>query len=328
MLEFDDEDLRSSTVGDVLAAPDKFVGLTLSDPQEGAEYGRCKAKIMRRDDDSLWVHSFAHGRSVYELKHDAASIEAEIMGNKEADAADILVRMLPRAEVDKTAEDKLKTLAVARAKVKLRSLGSRIKDAREEAKEEHARERREHRARSRTNDKRVKLDVPKFDEPFVPVMAALNEVLGAAPDPEPPMRDVDGKMACVRVRKAPHMHALTADGANGEEAGDTRLPPADLPLLTRLQDVALAELIERYIDFQDPATGRSVHLPQTFIPHFIERDDNISPTVANIAVCRLCCQAANYWPSTGWTGKAGSASASRPSFWRTFRSERTATMAR
>ncbi len=35
VLEFDDEDLRSSTVGDVLAAPDKFVGLTLSDPQEG-----------------------------------------------------------------------------------------------------------------------------------------------------------------------------------------------------------------------------------------------------------------------------------------------------
>ena len=206
------------------------------------------------------------------------------MGGKEADAADILVRMLPRAEVDKTAEDKLKTLAVARAKVKLRSLASRIKDAREETKEEHARERREHRARSRTNDKRIKLEVPKSDEPFIPIMAALNEVLGAAPDPEPPMRDVDGKMACVRVRKVPHMHALTADGANGEETEDTRLPPTDLPLLTCLQDVALAELIERYIDFQDPATGRSVHLPGNFIPHFIERDDNILPTVTNIAV--------------------------------------------
>ena len=50
VLEFDDEDLRSPTVGDVLAAPDKFVGLTLSDPLEGAEYGRTKAKIMRRAD--------------------------------------------------------------------------------------------------------------------------------------------------------------------------------------------------------------------------------------------------------------------------------------
>jgi hypothetical protein len=284
VLEFDDEDLRSSTVGDVLADPDKFTGLSLSDPQEGAEYGRGKAKIMRCDDDSLWIHSFAHGRSVYELKYDAASIEAAIMKGKEADAADILVRMLPHAEVDKTAEDRLKALAVARAKVKLRSLGSRIKDAREETREEHARERREHRARSRRHDKRIRLDVPKADEPFVPVMGALNEVLGAATDPEPPMRNVDGAMACVRVRKVPDMHALTADGANGEEAEDTRLPPADLPLLTRLKDAALAELIERYIDFQDPATGRSVHLPGNFIAHFIERDDNILPTVTNIAV--------------------------------------------
>ena len=284
VLEFDDEDLRSPTVGDVLAALDKFVGLTLSDPLEGPSYGRTKAKIMRRADGSLWIHSYAHGRSIYELKFDAAAVEAAIMAGKEVDAADILVRMLPRAEVDKTAEDKLKTLAVARAKVKLRSLASRIKDAREETKEEHARERREHRARSRTNDKRIKLEVPRSDAPFIPIMAALNEVRGAAPDPEPPMRDVGGKMACVRVRKVPHMHALTADGANGEETEDTRLPPTDLPLLTCLQDVALAELIERYIDFQDPATGRSVHLPGNFIPHFIERDDNILPTVTNIAV--------------------------------------------
>ena len=74
VLEFDDEDLRSPTVGDVLAALDKFVGLTLSDPQEGrGSYGRTKAKIMRRDDGSLWIHSYAHGRSIYELKFDAAS---------------------------------------------------------------------------------------------------------------------------------------------------------------------------------------------------------------------------------------------------------------
>jgi hypothetical protein len=50
----------------VLANPDRFVGETLADPLEGIEYGRCKAKIMRRADGSLWIHSFAHGRTVYE----------------------------------------------------------------------------------------------------------------------------------------------------------------------------------------------------------------------------------------------------------------------
>jgi hypothetical protein len=41
------------------------------DPVEGVGYGRCKAKIMRRDDGGLCVHSFAHGRTMYALKWDA-----------------------------------------------------------------------------------------------------------------------------------------------------------------------------------------------------------------------------------------------------------------
>ena len=40
---------------------------TLADPLEGVEYGRGKAKIMRRADGTVWIHSFAHGRTDYEL---------------------------------------------------------------------------------------------------------------------------------------------------------------------------------------------------------------------------------------------------------------------
>jgi hypothetical protein len=40
-------------VGDVLADPDRFVGATLADPQEGVEYGTGKAKVMQRPDGSL-----------------------------------------------------------------------------------------------------------------------------------------------------------------------------------------------------------------------------------------------------------------------------------
>ena len=52
--------------------PASFEGETLADPLEGVEYGRCKAKIMRRADGTPWINSFAHGRTVYELKLDAA----------------------------------------------------------------------------------------------------------------------------------------------------------------------------------------------------------------------------------------------------------------
>ena len=47
------------------------MGETLADPVEGIGYGRCKAKILRRSDGSLWIKSFAHGGSMYALKFDA-----------------------------------------------------------------------------------------------------------------------------------------------------------------------------------------------------------------------------------------------------------------
>ena len=69
-LPFDDQEFAGCTVADVLADPDRFVGATLADPLEGTDYGPCKAKIMRRADGTPWINSFAHGRTVYELKYD------------------------------------------------------------------------------------------------------------------------------------------------------------------------------------------------------------------------------------------------------------------
>jgi hypothetical protein len=75
-LPFDDEGLAGKTVADVLKDPAKFVGATLADPLEGVGYGTCKAKIMRRADGTLWINSFAHGRTTYDLKLDARTIRA------------------------------------------------------------------------------------------------------------------------------------------------------------------------------------------------------------------------------------------------------------
>ena len=63
------------TVGDVLADPERFEGETLADPLEGVDYGPLQgadhAPVRRHAVDPF---SFAHGRTVYELKHDAASV--------------------------------------------------------------------------------------------------------------------------------------------------------------------------------------------------------------------------------------------------------------
>jgi hypothetical protein len=78
-LPFDDLKIANTTVADVLAAPDGYIGKTLSDPFEGPDYGRGKAILYRRPNGSLFIKSFAHGGIKYELKANGRSeIDAEV----------------------------------------------------------------------------------------------------------------------------------------------------------------------------------------------------------------------------------------------------------
>jgi hypothetical protein len=88
-LEFDDGDIGIVTVGDVLDDPDRFVGETLADPLEGVGYGRCKAMVMRRDDGEIFINSFAHGRTFYDLAFDASMVRQEIDGAPPQSAVDV-----------------------------------------------------------------------------------------------------------------------------------------------------------------------------------------------------------------------------------------------
>jgi hypothetical protein len=67
-LPFDNPELAGCTVADVLADPARFKGETLADPIEGPAYGRCKAKILLRQDGTPWIRSFAHGGATYTLQ--------------------------------------------------------------------------------------------------------------------------------------------------------------------------------------------------------------------------------------------------------------------
>jgi hypothetical protein len=244
ILHFDDPDLGDVAVADILATPDRYIGETLSDPLEGEDYGSCKAMVMQRPDGSLWINSFAHGRTVYEIKHDAASVTAAIEAAGVTEAADVLARLTPVSDMDATQESTLRALASQRANVGLRAISQRIKAELHERASGLAAERRQ-RAEAMRNDRRIRLPAPAPDAPWLPQMQALNEVLGSVDEPEPPMRGIDGAIIQIRSRRIPNWHALTSGSANAEEPEDERLPPAEQPLLIRLDENGVAELIER-----------------------------------------------------------------------------------
>jgi hypothetical protein len=107
VLPFDDPQLEGKTVADVLADPAAFEGETLADPLEGIDYGRCKARIMRRTDGTPWIHSFAHGRTTYELRHDAKAIRAAMDAAPEGDVLAVLVELLLQSAVEPAEQEAL-----------------------------------------------------------------------------------------------------------------------------------------------------------------------------------------------------------------------------
>ena len=279
VLPFDDEELAGKTVADVLADPALFEGATLADPLEGAEYGLGKARIMLRANGTPWINSFAHGRTVYELRFDYCAAAALL--EKERDQApDLFIDYVLNGDLTKAEIERLKAIAVKNSGVGPRALTAMLKTAHQEWEDARAREERERRIAER-QDQRPQIPAPAPDAEWLPTMAALNGVLGASQAAEPPMRDFEGYLTEVRTRPTQGLHGLTAFGANHEDTDATRLPPPEYPALCRLSEVELAELIERHIEFVDNE-GRPVHLGAPFVKHYLQRQDGALPMVSGI----------------------------------------------
>jgi hypothetical protein len=97
------------------------------------------------------------------------------------------------------------------------------------------------------------------------------------------MRDIGGCVTAVRLRRTPDMHALTARGTNHGGTSESRLPAPEHPLLTRLDEIQLAELIEQHVDYIEMGSGRSVHLAAPFVKHYLTRSDGALPVVSAVA---------------------------------------------
>jgi hypothetical protein len=277
VLPFDDPELAGRTVADVLADPAAFEGETLADPLEGIEYGRCKARIMRQPDGTPWVHSFAHGRTVYQLKLDAAAIRAAMATADKGDVITVLIELLLKADFDSSEEEALVAYAGDLTGRKLRPIQRSIKAARQARAEKDAKDVHDLRLAER-DDPRPMLPVPASDAPFLPQMEALNLILGKSKDRIPPARNVDGDIVCVRRMEVAGTHAFTS--AN-EDSDVTRKPPPQWIIRIMSLDET-AEMIERHIDFVDDK-DRSVHYPSLFVRHYMQRDDGALPPLVAVA---------------------------------------------
>ncbi|MFO1099288.1 MAG: hypothetical protein U1E81_13720 [Xanthobacteraceae bacterium] len=175
-LPFDDPALAGKTVGDVLADPDRFVGETLADPIEGIDYGRGKAKIMRRADGSVWIHSFAHGRTTYDLKYDAAAVRAAIEAAAKDDAFKIFTKFFRHAALDAVEQEQLRALVAKHAGVGAKVVSDALKAERAKAAADAARAEKERELAERT-DPRPQLARPRSDAPWGDVTSIIDEVL-------------------------------------------------------------------------------------------------------------------------------------------------------
>jgi hypothetical protein len=257
LLEFDDDELGIVSVREVLQEPDRFVGETLADPLEGIAYGRCKAKVMLRDDGELFIHSFAHGRTVYTLVIDGEMLRAKIEAAPRGMAVDVLIENLFLAHVESDELYSLLEFVAERTGLGPKEINARIKNAREM----HAKKNAERRSATEPLDERVSVPAPAPNGEMTRVLEIIDNVLCGVGGDKPPMRDAYGNLCEIRERPVLGLHELMRDNAESKN----RLPAPPEPLITRLDADHTSLLIERFIRFRRERKNGSVnerlHMP-------------------------------------------------------------------
>jgi hypothetical protein len=208
VLHFDDPSLVGVTVAKVLADPARYENETLADPLEGVGYGRCKAVIMLNGDGTPWIHSFAHGRTVYQLRYDATAVQAALGQAKDNEVLNALLRLDAQAEINEVELERLVRYARKRTGHGIRVITRTLQEARKQRRARQVHDQHERRLAER-NDPRPQLSCPPVDSPWIPVMQAINEVIAAAPRPEQTRRDINGTTSRCRRIAIPNTHAFT-----------------------------------------------------------------------------------------------------------------------
>ena len=97
----------------------------------------------------------------------------------------------------------------------LRVIDDALKSAQQQQAAQNAKAARARQA-ARRQDPRPQIRSPFPDEPWLPQMAVLNEVIGGVIAARPPARDIDGDAMQMRKLPVPNMHAFTQSEVNVE----------------------------------------------------------------------------------------------------------------
>jgi hypothetical protein len=175
---------------------------------EGVAYGHCVAKVMRRADGTPWIHSFAHGRTIYELKLDASAVRKAMQQSVQDEVVATFTLGAAAADLDDVEKAELRQLAKTLSGIGLPVIDAALKSAQQHQTAQNAKAARAHQT-ARRRDPRPQIRAPFPDEPWLPQMSVLNEVIGAVAWDIPPSRNIDDDAALVRRRPIPDTHAFT-----------------------------------------------------------------------------------------------------------------------
>ena len=272
------------TVADILDEPERFIDETLADPLEGISYGRCKAKVMRAREGGILIHSFAHGRGIYYLRHDLRSAKAAIANLPAGGLVDEAMAIFGASDLeDDEVHDYANTVAKA-ANVSLKGVLARI------SKEQRERDQARRKATMDAGaDGRVIRPRPEQDGELTPTVKFVDELLAADPSEEPPMRDASGSLVELRVREPWALHQLTADGTNGTLSDTEAMKVPAEPILVQLAPTGVEMLIEQYVRWM--VQRKNDHyfssLPRPYIDALMQLPTSTIPVVRGINTAPL-----------------------------------------
>jgi hypothetical protein len=294
-LDFDNDDLGLVPVSEVLADPDRFIGETLADPLEGASYGRNKAIVMKADDGGLLIHSFAHGRGLYQLRYDLRSAKAAIAQAPAGAVVDYAMTIFKAAELEPDELAEFAQTVSEAAEVGMREVMARINWERNEL--ERA---RRSAAMVRIADGRISRPRPEPDGELLPTVTFLDELLASDQREEPPMRDASGNLVEMRMREPSSLHLLTADGTNAAEDGETMNAPAE-PGLVPLTPTGVEMLVERFVLWVVQKRERCYPgaLPRAYVDALMEYRPSGIPVVRAINTTPLVMMSGNVIDGVG-----------------------------
>jgi hypothetical protein len=217
-----------------------------------------------------FIHSFAHGRGIYELVPDVAFIRAQLASLTGAQLVKTFAELLACARLDAIEEAELIEWVSDTAKIGKMVVKQQLKDARAAAARLRAQAARVHLLATRT-DPRTRMRAPCEDAPWLPEMQAYEAVLLKINAGIPPTRDMDLNLNTLWSTEIPGTHAYSSKGA-GE-------PPAPQLNIARLSLNETANLLETHIDFyKETESGScSVKRPTCYVEHFQKWEGSAMP---------------------------------------------------